>query len=131
MKQPKSALLLVSILIMGAIWGFAALYHAGYIPTGLDLFIFLMIVVGGIYAFVTHMRRHKDIEAGLAVDDEMSNLVKYKAGYYAFMASLYMWLGIFMFHRFFPDTETMLGGGILASCILAMAMRTYLGRTAP
>ena len=128
MKHAKDALMLVSILMMLGIWGFVAVYKAGFIPAGLDIFIFLLIMIGGIYAFVTHMRRYKDVKSGYPAEDEMSTRIKYKAGYYAFMASLYMWLLIFMFNGFFPDVETMLGGGILTSAVLSMTIKSYLTR---
>jgi len=128
MKQHKSALLPVSVLIMLSIWGFATLYHAGYIPNGLDIFIFAMIMVGGVYAFIVHMKRYKDIEQGFPPEDERSTLIKYKAGYYAFSISMYIWLFIFLFKRYFPDVETMLGGGILLSAVVAMSIRHYLER---
>ena len=128
MKQTKRALLLVSILIMLCIWGFIAAYRSGYIPTGLDLFIFALIIIAGIYAFVTHMRQHKDVQKGFPAEDEMSTRIKYKAGYYAFLASMYMWLFIFLFKDIFPDVETMLGGGILLSAILSIVIKTYLTR---
>ncbi|MFC1777101.1 hypothetical protein ACFL3I_07145 [Pseudomonadota bacterium] len=128
MKQTKRALLLVSILIMLCIWGFIAAYRTGYIPTGLDLFIFALIMIAGIYAFVTHLKQHKDVQSGFPAEDEMSTRIKYKAGYYAFLASMYMWLFIFLFKDFFPDVETMLGGGILLSAALSIVIKTYLTR---
>ena len=128
MKQTKFTLLLVSVLVMFSIWGFLAVYKAGFIPTGLDIFIFAMIMIGGLYAFVTHLKRHKDFESGIPVEDEMSTRIKYKAGYHAFMVSLYMWLFIFLFKDLFPDAETMLGGGILLSALIAMAIKAYLTR---
>ena len=128
MKQTKRALLLVSILIMLCIWGFIAGYRTGYIPTGLDLFIFALIMIAGIYAFVTHLKQHKDVQSGFPAEDEMSTRIKYKAGYYAFLASMYMWLFIFLFKDFFPDVETMLGGGILLSAALSIVIKTYLTR---
>lgn len=128
MKQAKSALIPVSVLFMFSIFGFSALYNAGYIPNGLDLFIFAMIIIAGIYFFVVHMRRYKDLQQGIAPDDELSNQIKYKAGYYSFLTSMYIWLFIFLFQRYFPDVETMLGGGILLSCVIAIAMKAYLTR---
>jgi len=128
MKQTKRALLLVSILIMLCIWGFIAAYRTGYIPTGLDLFIFALIMIAGIYAFVTHLKQHKDVQSGFPAEDEMTTRIKYKAGYYAFLASMYMWLFIFLFKDFFPDVETMLGGGILLSAALSIVIKTYLTR---
>ena len=128
MKRTKNELMLVSILVMMCIWGFVVVYEKGFIPTGLDLLIFVMIVIGAIYALVTAVKRQKDVESGYPAEDEMSTQIKYKAGYYAFLSSLYMWLFIFLFHRFFPDVETMLGGGILLSAVTSMAIKGYLTR---
>ena len=113
---------------MLSIWGFIAVYKGGFIPTGLDIFIFVLIMIGGMYAFVTHLRRYKDVKSGFPAEDEMSTRIKYKAGYYAFMASLYMWLFIFLFKDLFSDVETMLGGGILMSAVLAIVIKSYLTR---
>jgi len=128
MKQAKSALVLVSILAMGVIWGFIALYRLGYIPSRLDVFIFAMIMVSAVYAFVTHMKRYKDEEQGFPAEDELSTQIKYKAGYFAFYASMYIWLFIFLLQRHFPDVETMLGSGILLSAIIAIVVKGYLTR---
>lgn len=128
MKRTKNEVMSVAVLVMMVIWGFVIYYKKGFIPTGLDLFIFVMIVIGAIYALVTAMKRQKDVESGFPAEDEMSSRIKYKAGYYAFLSSLYMWLFIFLFHRFFPDVETMLGGGILLSAVTAMAIRGYMAR---
>lgn len=128
MGDSKSKLVSVSVLVMLTIWGFVALYHAGYIPKGLDLFIFAMIMVAGIYAFVKQMRRYEEEKRGFAVEDELSKRIQYKAGYYSFIASIYIWLAIFLFHRFIPDVETMLGGGILLSAIVSIGINTYLTR---
>jgi len=127
-NKAKNTLLLVSILTMLSVWGFVAVYHAGYIPKGLDLFIFALIMISGLYAFVTNMKRYKDEQEGFPAEDELSLRIKYRAGYYAFVASMYIWLFIFLFKDFFPDIETMLGGGVLTSAFLAMGIRGYLTR---
>ena len=128
MKQTKIALLLVSVLAMLCVWGFIAVYKGGYSPTGLDVLIFALIMIGGIYAFVTHLKQHKDVQSGFPAEDEMSTRIKYKAGYHAFMVSIYIWLFIFLFKDFFPDVESMLGSGILLSAILSMLIKAYLTR---
>ena len=128
MKQAKKALILVSVLVMGSIWGFNILYRAGYIPSGLDIFIFALIMISGIYAFFTHMRRYKDAEKGFPPEDELSKQIKHKAGYYAFFFSMYIWLFIFLFQRLFPDVESLLGSGILLSAIASMVIKAYLTR---
>ncbi len=128
MKNMKSYLVLVSILGMLSIWGFIVVYKAGYIPAGLDIFIFLMIVVAAVYSFVTEMKKNKDIEKGYPAEDEMSKHIKYKAGYYSFICSMYMWLFILLFKSYFPDVETMIGGGILFSAVLSMGIKSYMTR---
>ncbi len=128
MKNAKNTLMFQSILFMFMIWGFAALFNTGYIPAGLDLFIFLMIIVAGVYAFVVNMRKFKDEEAGFPAEDELSTRIKYKAGYYAFIGSLYMWLFLFLFKSFIPDVETLVGGGILLSSIGFMVIKGYMER---
>lgn len=128
MKRDKNELMPVAVLVMMSIWGFVIYYENGFIPAGLDLLIFVMIVIGAIYALVRAVKRQKDVDSGFPAEDEMSTRIKYKAGYYAFLSSLYMWLFIFLFHRFFPDVETMLGGGILLSAVTAMAIRGYMAR---
>ncbi len=128
MKPLKSALVTVSVLAMASIWGFIALYKGGYIPTGLQVFIFALIMISGIYAFVTHLKQHKDMQSGFPAEDEMSTRIKYKAGYHAFMTSMYMWLFIFLFKDLFPDVESMLGGGILLSAVISMVIKSYLTR---
>jgi len=120
MKNSRRTLLITSILIMAVIWGFIALERGTDLLKGLDLFIFALIVIIGIVAFVNALKADREAIEGLTVEDELSRFLKYKAGYQAFMISMYMWLFIFLFKDKFPDTETMLGGGILVSCAIAM-----------
>ena len=128
MKQTRSAIVLVSVLVMLSIWGFIVLYRGGFVPRGLDVFIFALILISGVYAFVTHMRQHKDVQLGFPPEDELSTQIKYRAGYYAFIASLYIWLFIFLFNRYFADVETMLGSGILLSAFVSIVAKSYLTR---
>jgi len=128
MKQAKDAIVKVSILVMLSIWGFIALYRAGYLPSRLDAFIFALILISGIYAFVTHMKKYKDAKQGFPPEDELSTRIKYQAGYYGLIFSLYIWLFIFLFNRHFPDVETMLGAGIMLSAVVSMAIKGYLTR---
>lgn len=129
MSESKSKIIPVSVAFMFSIWGFAALHQAGYIPEKLGVFIFALIMVTGIYAFIRHMRRYEEIKAGFAVEDELSKQIQYKAGYYSFITSLFIWCGIFAFHQFIPDVETMLGGGLLLSMFVFMGVRAYMTRS--
>ena len=128
MLNTKNALLLVTILVVLCAWGFIAIYRGGYVPTGKHLLIIGLIIISAIYAFVTHLKKHKDVQSGFPAEDEMSTRIKYQAGYHAFIASIYMWLLIFLFKDVFPDVETMLGGGILFSSAIAIGIKSYLTR---
>ena len=113
MKQ--YSLLIISGLIIFSVGGFVVLYSNTDILDVKSIFIFAFIIIFGAIALLNVLKKDKEAKAGFTIEDEMSNKIKYKSGYYAFMASLYMWLFIFLFKDFFPDIETMLGGGILLS----------------
>jgi hypothetical protein len=118
MKNNRKTLLFTSIIIMVAIWGFIAIEKGTDLFKGLDLYIFILIVVLGTIAFINALKRDKEEKEGLPAEDEFSNLIKYKAGYLAYMTSMYMWLFIFIFKDKFPNVESMLGGGILLSALI-------------
>ena len=119
MKKNRKVLWITAFLTMGVVLGFIVIKNETEMFQGLYLLIIALIIIGGVIAFITAYKREKEEKEGLATDDELSNRIKYKAGYYAYLASLYMWLFIFLFKDKFPDVETMLGGGILLSALMS------------
>jgi len=113
---------------MAVIWGFITVEKETNLFKGLDLFIFILIIVLGIIAFVFALKRDRDERAGLPVEDELSTKIKHKSGYYAYLISMYMWLFIFLLKDKFPDVETMLGGGILLSALISFMVKLYVKR---
>jgi peptidoglycan/LPS O-acetylase OafA/YrhL len=111
---------------MAAIWAFAFIEKGTNLFKGYDLIIFILIVVFGVIALVSAIKKDKDEKEGIPIEDELSDQIKYKAGYYAYMASLYMWLFIFLFKDKFPDLETLLGGGILVSGLISYIARVVV-----
>jgi xanthine/uracil permease len=128
MKQARNALIMVSMLVLVCVVGLVVALSTGYVPNGLHMLIIALILISAIYAVVTHLKKYGDTRGGFPAEDEMSSQIKYKAGYYSFLASLYLWLFIFLFHRFFNDVESMLGSGILVSAVMAMVIKAYLSR---
>ena len=128
MKTKRRSILITSILIMAVIWGFITVEKETNLFKGLDLFIFILIIVFGIIAFVFALKRDRDERAGLPVEDELSTKIKHKSGYYAYLISMYMWLFIFLLKDKFPDVETMLGGGILLSALISFMVKLYVKR---
>lgn len=123
MTFKRKTLLVSSILITLTILGFIVVVRGPELFSGLELFILILIIILGIVVFVNALRKERDIKAGLPVDDELSTRIKYKAGYYAYLTSMYMWLFIFLLKDNFPDVETMLGGGILLSAAISVIIK--------
>jgi hypothetical protein len=129
MKKIKhKPIMFTSIIVMMTIWGFIWAQKRTDIFQSFELYLFLAIIFFGVVALVIAFRKEKEIKSGFAVDDELSDRIKHKAGYYAYLSSMYMWLLIFIFHYKFPDVETMLGGGILLSAALSLIARYIVKR---
>jgi Predicted membrane protein (DUF2178) len=127
MKKGK-IFMLTAILLMFALLGFGVAFSSGIELKRLDVLIFVLIVVIGVIALYLARKKDKSIAEGFPAEDEMSLLLKYKSGYYAFMISMYMWLFIFFFKDKFPDVETMLGGGVLLSALIFYGVTFVLKR---
>ncbi len=113
--------ILLALLLAGSV---AAIFLLGEeFQTPLNIIIIALIIILGGYFIYQEIKIDREKKEGLPPEDELSNLIKYRAGYKAYLASMYMWLFIFIFKDKFPDTETMLGGGILLSAIIYMIIR--------
>lgn len=128
MKAGKSSIALVGILVMFSIWGFIVVQRLGYVPAGIEIFIFLLILIAGVYAFIQGMKKQKDIDSGFPVEDELSDQIKYRAGYQTFIASMYIWIAMFLFQGWFKDHDTLFGIGVLLPAVIFIGIRGYLGR---
>ena len=125
----KYSLAIISLLGMACIWGFIFAQRAGIVPGGLEIFIFVLILIGAVYSFVVEMKKHKDTENGLPAEDELSEQVKYRAGYYSFMSSIYVWLSLFLLKERFTDYDTLFGLGIMLPLVIFMVLRSYFARS--
>ncbi len=82
------------------------------------LLIYGLIGIVAIVSILTAVKKMYEEKEGQPIEDELSTQIKHKAGHDAYIASFYMWLFIFLFRDLFPDTETMVGGGILLSGLI-------------
>ena len=57
--------------------------------SGLNLVILILIIAVAVFAFVKAFKKEREIRKGFPAEDELSNMIKYKAGYHSFQASLY------------------------------------------
>ena len=90
------ALVLISIVL----WAINAYRQHNASPAELSLqFVILLLILVFIIPLLLRMRR--DIKQGLPVEDERSRKITIYAGYYAFLVSIYIWLGIMYFEQYF------------------------------
>lgn len=97
MKKNRKTFLIASILIMGSFWGFIAFEKYAQIFRGLNLVIFMLIIILAGIALFNAIKKDREEKKGLATEDELSTRLKHKSGYYAYLSSMYMWLFIFLF----------------------------------
>lgn len=77
-----------------------------------DLVIIFTVLALALGATWIMLQRARDIRAGFKPEDEMSKKAAHKAGYYAYISSVWtavgmMWLNIFLTEEFgFPDFST-------------------------
>ena len=91
-----------------------------------------MIIIYGLIGLVAlisigvAVKRMREENEGQPNEDEFTTQIKHKAGFYAYIASMYMWLFIFLFRGLFPDIETIVGGGILLSGIIGFVCKAIV-----
>jgi hypothetical protein len=113
---------------MACFWGFVLAPRAGVAPGLLETFIFVLILIGAVYSFAVEMKKLKDIENGFPAEDELSEQVKYRAGYYSFMSSIYVWLSLWLLKEIFTDYDTLFGLGVLLPAVIFIVLRSYFTR---
>lgn len=92
------------------------------------LVIYGLIGIVAIISIFLAIKKMKEEKEGQPVDDEFTTQIKHKSGFYAYIASMYMWLFIFLLRDIFPDTETMVGGGILLSGVIGFICKLIVKR---
>lgn len=126
MKNRKKRFMITFILIMVISLGFIYFDKGAEIFKGLELIIVLLITIVGIIALIRVIKKDKNLNEGLPEDDELSTKIKYKSGYYAYMATMYIWVIIFILKDLFPDKQSMLGGGILLSALISFVAKYFV-----
>jgi len=105
----------------------------------LDLieYIFIVLLIGLVIgSTLIVLKRTKDIKAGLPVDDELSNKISHRAGYYAWFASIWIAVGLIWYNSLIVDvfgvpeltTEQSLGTVVLLSGVIFLGAVFYFNR---
>lgn len=116
------SLLLISIVL----WSIVAYRQHDASPKELSLqLIILLLILAFIVPLLIRMRR--DIKLGLPIEDERSKRITVLAGYYAFLVSIYVWLGIMSFEEYFTVSSAC-AAAILGSSVTFGLAYVILGR---
>jgi len=129
MKKNRKSLLVSLFLLVTIILGYVVAATEIEIFKGPELVIFILIVIVGLAALFMAFKRDKEEREGMQTDDELSNRIKYKAGYHAYLISTYAWFIIYLVKDKFPDVESLLGGGILVSAVIFFLTKIYVKHT--
>lgn len=113
----------VSILV---ILGFIIFNKIPIHLTPLDLAILGLAIGIGIVAVVKGIKRDQEEKEGYPLEDELSEFIKYKTGYYSFLTSIYIWILILVFRSKFPDSETAIEVGILLSVAFSFINKIFV-----
>ena len=62
---------------------------------GMNAIITLAVLIMAVSFLIEGLRKIKDAKNQLPVDDEMSRKAEYKAGYYSYLISVYIWVTLF------------------------------------
>ena len=99
-----------------------------------EILIFPIVIVLVLFATFFVTKRAKAYKAGLPFDDELEKKVKWKAGYYTFLVTIYVALGTAWYSDFLEEAGTPILGRyvayivILSSALLYFIFYLYLSR---
>ncbi len=128
MKKQRIILVTAYLFILSAVFGLKYLENqTGIFKSINPLFLLALIIIVFVYTLQSLKRKGKK-KNGIPIDDEFSLLIKYKTGYYSFLESSFLWYLLFVLKDDFPDTETILGGGILLSTLIVIVTRIIIKR---
>ena len=128
MTKQKMLLLAINLVIILVVLGITAFEKETGFLEGIHPIIILFLVLISVLIAVRPLKKRNNNKAALAVDDELSLSIKYKAGYYAYLITMLIWVFIFLVKDRFPNPDVLLGVGIMLSAISAIISRIVIKR---
>ncbi len=126
MKTTRALIILVGLTLTFAVGTLAYSQMEEIQPK--MLLIYALIGIVAIISILKAVKKMKEEKEGQPIEDELTTQIKHKAGHDAYIASLYMWMFIFLLRDFFPDVESMVGGGILLSGLIGFIAKIIVRR---
>ncbi|MCF8371450.1 MAG: hypothetical protein K9H64_07500 [Bacteroidales bacterium] len=83
----------------------------------LDLILLILLIGNVVFTVSRAAKLNKEEIQGFPIDDEMSNRIKYKAGYFAFFISMPIWIFIYVFMKLNHYSESIFAWGIFLSAL--------------
>ena len=128
MTKQKMLLLAINLVIILVVLGLTAFEKETGFLEGIHPVILLFLVLISVLIAVKPLKKRSNNKTALAVDDELSLSIKYKAGYYAYLITMLIWVFIFLVKERFPNPDILLGVGIMLSAISAIISRIVIKR---
>ena len=119
MPSKYRSIIITPVLAVILICGLA-FYLTGFAPQ-LDwkiITIVLLTLLMLVVPLYRSLKQAQDVKQNIPIEDEMSRKLEIYAGAYAFRYSMMSWFAIFVIRDQFPDTEEMLGIGIMAAAAI-------------
>jgi uncharacterized membrane protein YidH (DUF202 family) len=117
----------IGLLVVGSVIATLSLYMAtdksiDLMELACIIIVPLMLVFGAFYMF---WRKAKSMRSGLPMEDEFSKKVNYRAGYYAYMVSIYVALAVMYLELPVNQAGAIV---ILVPAVVFMSSHIYLER---
>jgi len=84
----------------------------------MNAIITLAVLIMAVSFLIEGLRKIKEAKKQLPVDDERSKKAEYRAGYYSYLISVYIWVALYFLKDLFAQVEYLLATGIL--CMAAV-----------
>ncbi|NQV14589.1 hypothetical protein HQ531_03955 [bacterium] len=130
MTNAKNNKLIIPLLVLSIVAGMV-FYMIRFEPT-LNLKMLAIVIITVPVLAIPLYRNYKnaqDRKSNIPLEDEMTHLLEIHAGAYAYRWSMMLWFLIFIFRNKFPDSEEMLGIGIMSSAAIYGFTWLYMKKT--
>ena len=117
MNNRRLVILIYDVGAAAAVIGLLLLLNSSTLFENVDqsyqmLILFAALLLAGLMLKIRNKRK-----LAIRKDDELSRQKKFKAGYYAYYGTLYIWMFIFILSPKFHNTQLMLLGGFILSAL--------------
>lgn len=128
MTKQKKTLLAINLTIIGTVLALIIIEQWTGFFEELSTLVLTILVIITVLLSLRSLKINYKKKGGLPADDELSLQVKYKSGYYAYFATMFIWYVLFLLNYKFHDAETILGIGIILSALTAIIAQIIIKR---